>query len=187
MNSKRKLAVVSLVVMMMVTAVGYAYFSDSLLINGTANNAKFDVQFKEYANGLSAAYESENRLLEAAAMTMGWPGGPGGGGWPGGNNNPDVIDVKVTNLVPGESCSLTGTLINKGTVHAYNEDDDWLFLGAEPSNYKVDLVLPDVLDPNGGEGAFTLTVTMNSDIDDFDGVDTGDYEENFKIQFAYRQ
>ena len=184
MKNKRKLAVISLVVMMMVTAVGYASFSDNLKIDGYAENAKFDVQWVEQTK--EGVYQSKvkvglSELSAAGTESLDW--------WkpdPKPVDDPDTLCVSVGNLIPGESVTVTGALVNKGTVHAYSEGK-WEYIGGAPNNYDVELTLPKVLNPHNGTGTYSLKVTMKSGISVSEGADPKDFDENFDIQLAYHQ
>ncbi len=185
MKNKRKLAVISLVVMMMVTAVGYAAFSDSLKVEGTASNAKFDVQFVE--PNVSGEYVSV--LANSKSLVGGGHGGPGGPG--GGYNDPydkgDTVHVTVSNLIPGETATATGHIKNLGSVYAYLQGAASITKNTQ--NYTMTLQLPEVLGYTSADntGEYFLTVTMKSSIEEKDGVDAGKYTDECDFVFSYQQ
>ena len=183
MKNMKKLAVISLVVMMMVTAVGYAAFSDDLTVKGTASNAKFDVQFTEATDG-----EYIDLLVNTAAKGPGHGNGPKDPKEPKEpKDNPDVISVKVTNLIPGQQATATGKIKNFGTVYAYLDAQGPIV--KETQHYVMTLELPAVLGYENDEarvGDFTLTVLMK-DHHVSNGIDAGDIEDSADIEFSYRQ
>ncbi len=105
MKNKRKLAVISLVVMMMVTAVGYAAFSDSLTVFGGAASATFDVQFaRMVAEGAEAELKLDIQESEKSRGPL--------------QSREDILLFGFMNVVPGKVYTATGTIENHGSINA---------------------------------------------------------------------
>lgn len=117
MKNKRNLVVISLVVMMMITAVGYAAFSDSLDAIGTATNASFDVQYV-YAN--PADYNAD-----VASVVIGQQNGDVGD-----DGKYDNLSVAISNIVPGKEYKVKFGIRNNGSVTAYIDANGFELLPA---------------------------------------------------------
>ncbi len=103
MKNKRKLAVISLVVMMMITAVGYAAFSDSLTVLGTAQSATFNVEF---VKNKTSADEGVTVDLVAPEGELAF------------QSPSDLITIHVKDALPGKVYRATVQIINRGSVNA---------------------------------------------------------------------
>jgi hypothetical protein len=172
MNNKKKLAVISLVVMMMITAVGYAAFSDSLDLQGTATNASFDVQFV-YAD--QADYSANVARVVIGQQTN-----------DGDDGKYDSLSVAISNIVPGEKYTVKFGVKNNGSVPAYfngfSLDPVDAYNTKMAENY-IQQVLQDVstavVDPGETE-YITYEFGLKDTVDATEGVTADDY----KIQLA---
>lgn len=145
MKNKRKLAVISLVVMMMVTAVGYAAFSDTLTVYGGAASATFDVQFK---NPIAENSTSDLTFdVAEASASRGRTQNPG-----------DTLLFGFANVVPGKVYTATATIENHGSINAIL---DRVTLDDAAQYFDVSFDAPTLLAPWRQDGyAKTLTVTL---------------------------
>ena len=163
MNTKKKLVVLTMVVMMLVTAVGYAAWSDSLVALGTAKTATFDVYFKE---------ASCNGQMDPV-MGLGT----------------DDVCFTVNGIVPGETRTVYLTIKNNGTLDAKLTDlvstrqplgpyDAINFIMVRSSAETI---------PAGGTGVLEVSFTINDAYDDFDDGQPIVYSDTFRIKVTYAQ
>lgn len=102
MKNMKKLAVISLVVMMMVTAVGYAAWSDSVTAVGTVVSGTFGVKFDK----------ADSQATQGVSYT----------------HNDDKATFTVGNVIPGEQRLVRLAVKNEGSVPAYLNPTDLIIL-----------------------------------------------------------
>ncbi len=105
-ENKKRFLVILLVVLLLALAVGYAAFSDTLTITGTANvNGTFDVKFTSASVASSAGCTATAEIVDQTAAE-------------GGNNvDDDKLVVTVTDLAyPGAGAQIHAVITNAGTI-----------------------------------------------------------------------
>ncbi len=102
MNTKRNLIVLSLVVMMLITAVGYASFGDTLVIAGNVSTASFDVQITDAS---IVGVGSPNGVATRSIVKQG-------------NDIADKLTITITDALPGEEYDFVVQVHNFGTSPA---------------------------------------------------------------------
>ena len=102
-ESNKKVFIILLLVLLLALAVGYAAFSDTLTITGTANvNGSFDVKFV-----------SANKIGEEGCTGNIIIGNESGSG----NVQDDLLTVSVVDLAyPGAGAAFEATIQNVGTI-----------------------------------------------------------------------
>lgn len=165
-RKKRGYLVVALVAMLIAIAVGYAAFSSTLTISGTATaSGKWDVKFTS---------ASINTSTHGTAKI---------------NTAGDAIDVEVTLGYPGDGCTITANINNAGTIPAkltgftLTDADGNAF-----SNDDITITKPD-LKTDGTEiieAGKTCPVTFGIKWNK-DSEKTDEITASFKISFTYEQ
>ena len=140
-KSQKKITILIIfIITILMIGVGYAYFSETLVITGTSKIVgTFDIQFKE------ARIENPTEL-ETINITQ------------DGKN----LNFQVNLTMPGESDTIYYTIVNNGTIDATlenlvitsNQDNDVTF---NPSNISGDLISGDTIN-----GSITVTWNANS-------------------------
>lgn len=103
-NSKKSYAIIALIVLLLALAIGYAAFSSTLTINGTAKGTgTWNVHFQEpkllNANGETDSSHGTATLAQTTVEN-------------------DTINAEITLAYPGDGVILEATVINDGNVPA---------------------------------------------------------------------
>ena len=102
---KQNIAIIGVIAFALAVAVGYALFSQTLTINGTATaKGSFDVQFTEVGTPTSVGYtKAEDETAELAAISA----------------DGKTLTITVNKLdYPGAYVEIPVTIKNKGTIPA---------------------------------------------------------------------
>lgn len=111
-SSGKKYLIILLIVFLLALAIGYAVFTDTLNISGTANvNGKFDMEFQNAKvtkkigcdeEGTKAIISSDKNTLNVTVKDLAYPGA-------GAEISVDIVN---TGSIPAEVSSVTPTNIN---------------------------------------------------------------------------
>lgn len=142
-KTKRNYVVIALVIILLTLAIGYAAFSDTLTISGTANaKGTFDMSFESASIDLDTA-KGIDKTNSSAKVNA---------------SDSNKLDVVIKDLAyPGAGASVTAVIKNNGTVDAKltglnftgNNDTDIEI------SYPTDLVEGEIVPAKG-----TCTVTF---------------------------
>ncbi len=103
---KQNIVIIAVIALVLVLAVGYALFSETLTINGTATaSANFDVEFTSIGSVTSAGYtkQTTDPVHEIAAIS----------------NDKNAVVIQVNKLdYPGAYVDIPITITNVGTLQA---------------------------------------------------------------------
>ncbi len=170
MNTKRNLLIVSLVVVMMLTAVGYASFSDTLTVNGSVGTASFNVQF----SSVDTSGNAGNGMISASIVNQANGGGVN-----------DKLVISLTNAKPGETYHAIVKVANVGASPAQFDLAAYQALPLNPTTCSV-VVTPSTLNPIpvSGEATYTIVLTMLNQ-DATEGFAGG--TETFNFDIVYNQ
>ena len=125
-KTSKKIMIIALVVLLLALAIGYAAFSDTLKISGTANaNGTFNLEF-------TAASIAQNDSFNYSGSSATF-------------NDPNNLVVKIADLAyPGAGTTVTATITNKGTISANLKEVKI----NQPSNAAIIVEYPAELKPN---------------------------------------
>ena len=145
MNTKRNLFIISLVVMMLITAVGYAAFSDTLTVNGSVGTASFNVQFYDVSTVQTGA---KNGTIAAALDVDEWSG------------EKDKLTITLSNAKPNEVYTAVVRIRNIGASPATFDLLAYQALDLNPNTCSVVITPGTDPIPAGGLATFNITLTM---------------------------
>lgn len=119
-NKKRNYVVIALIVLLLALAIGYAAFSDTLTISGSANaNGKFDMIFESATIDEDTAIGIDVEGSETALYSNG-----------------NELYVKVKDLAyPGAGTNITAVVKNEGTAPAILNDME--FTGCDDDDIEI--------------------------------------------------
>jgi hypothetical protein len=168
-NMKRKIAIVSLVAMMLITAVGYASLQDRLTATGTATTGTFDVQF------VDTFIDTPNIRTTVGDQTV-----------QGGTNPYDALTIDVHDMLPDQRYTFTATIKNTGSYKAKfvapeinNVDNKYFGATVDPKTFET-------LNP-GETQTFEVTVWL---LPQFNSESEGlivPYSGTLSVKFIYGQ
>lgn len=146
-KSKKNYSIIVLIVLLLALAIGYAAFSGTLTINGTAEGTgKWDVHFSTAT--LKAADGSDDTTHGTATITT---------------TTNDTIKADVTLAYLGDGVILEAVVENSGNIPAklteFNvegADDDLIITPAGPADNEI-------LDANGGTCTAQFAIQWNPD------------------------
>lgn len=132
-KTKRNYLIVALIIVLLSLTIGYAAFSDTLTISGTANaKGTFDMIFSS-ASIDTATAQGIDKVNSSAVVDP---------------SNPNVVNVSIKDLAyPGAGTNVTVVIKNNGTVDAIlkeltlSEVDSHIEVGY-PEGFKVDEIVP---------------------------------------------
>jgi hypothetical protein len=110
MNMNKKIAILALVAIMMVTAVGYAAFSDRLAVNGTVSSSDFDVRFVPINNAANVVVYINGQSVSPLGDEV---------------NVADHLDIGITGLIPGTEYPVYVAVKNFGSTPAVLDQDSF--------------------------------------------------------------
>lgn len=140
-KTKRNYLIVALIIILLSLTIGYAAFSDTLTISGTANaKGTFDMIFSsasiDTANAHGIDKVNSSAIIDAS--------------------NPNVVNISIKDLAyPGAGTNVTVVVKNNGTVDAIlkgltlSEVDSDIEVGY-PEGFKVEEIVP-------AQGTCTIT------------------------------
>ena len=180
-KTKKNYVAIVLVVLLVAMAVGYAAFSGSISISGTANaSGKWDVKFTN-------ADITDSIVIGTTENTATVQG------------EGESIDVSVNLATPGDGATITATIANKGSYDAKLTGfsvvgDGFTETSTGSGVWKKGAILvkvpevetdgSDVISAETGTKTFTFTVEWDSTVTEL----AGDTETaNFTITFNYDQ
>ena len=180
-KSKKNYVAIVLVVLLVAMAVGYAAFSGSISISGTANaSGKWDVKFTNA--------DITDSIVTGTTENTATVQGEG-----------ESIDVSVNLATPGDGATITATIANKGSYDAKLTGfsvvgDGFTETSTGSGVWKKGAILvkvptmvtsgSDVISAETGTKTFTFTVEWDSTVTEL----AGDTETaNFTITFNYDQ
>ncbi len=121
---KAKLIALTLVVAIMMVGAGYAYWSDSVNINGTVNTGEFKVEF---ING-SVGYVDHGESGATNYTTLTEPILT--------NTDPNTARLAISNMYPGKEVTYTLKVKNKGSIPAVFKDASVSYKGSDSRSLK---------------------------------------------------
>ena len=183
-KSSKKFLIVLLIVLLLALAVGYAAFSDTLTIAGTASvSGSFDLQFADVgANGCQVLSQQG----VTASVSVGADNENGG-------QTKDKLTVTVENLqYPGAGAEIQAVIKNVGTIPAKIKS-----VSATPTGNGNAIVINGlqqittshpVVQPNG-TCTFTFTVMWDPNITTLDNTKDGENNNtySFTLDIEYEQ
>ena len=178
-KSKKNYVAIVLVVLLVAMAVGYAAFSGSISVSGTANaSGKWDVKFTQA--------DITQSIVTGTTTNTATVQGEG-----------ESIDVSVNLATPGDGATITAKIANKGdydakltgfTVTGDGFEDQgagvWKNGAILVKVPEVETDGSDVISATSGTKTFTFTVEWDSTVTELEG-DTE--TANFTITFNYEQ
>lgn len=175
-KSKKNYVAIVLVVLLLALAVGYAAFSQSLTISGTAGaTGKWDVKFTD-----ADASASIVTGTEANTATV--------------SDDGKTITVKVNLATQGDGSNVTATITNGGTVGAkltkFLVSGDLTQDGTNANVYQKDaikLTVPTVADGDVIPAGDAKTFTFSVEWDDTKTLSAETETATFDITFDYVQ
>lgn len=175
-KSKKNYIAIVLVVLLLALAVGYAAFSQTLTISGTATakSGTWDVKF---TNASATASIVSGTATNTAVVT-----------------NDQTVTVTVNLATPGDGSNVTATITNNGSVDAKLTGFNVTGLDkVSETLYKtgaIKLTLPTVTNGDviakGASKTFAFSVEWDSDVDEAT-VGTAGQTASFDITFTYEQ
>ena len=115
MTSKLLLGVIAMVAVVAVGGIGFATYSSSITVTGSANSGSLDIAFYTYSDSVGAYAQCTVTSLSGS-----------------------VAEVSVSDLSPGDSCTITLGVANYGSLPATSESSQLSATGnlcASPSAY----------------------------------------------------
>lgn len=171
-KSKKNYIAIVLVVLLLALAVGYAAFSQTLTISGTANaSGKWDVKFTD-------ATITNSIVTGTEANTV--------------SHTDTSVTVKVNLATPGDGAQIKAVITNNGSVDATLKNfnvigmtkvSDTLY---QNTGKAIQLKLPTITDGNisaGESKTFEFTVEWDTAVNSLDTAE----EATFTITFDYAQ
>ena len=177
---KQNIAIIAVVAFVLAVAVGYALFSETLQINGTATaKGSFDVQFTNVGT------------IEADGYTPNEQGGHAKDNIATIDSEGKTLTISIDNLdYPGAYVKIPVTVTNEGTISATLKSIKQTSIGDIPSYIKI--TYPDLtslqnkkLDSQQTQ-EFTIKVEWDS-ADTGDDAKSRDATANFTITLDYEQ
>lgn len=172
MESVSKQIVVSTIVAILVMGIGFALFSDTITVSGTASTTgSMDIEVSSVSvisNGAGTVSESNNDTTKDNQWNV--------------SSDKNSVILTVNNLLyPGASAKYTITLKNTGTIDA-KLSEITSSINASDLNITTENIMKDeVITANGGTKTFTVDVVWDEESQEgFDG-------EEFNIVYNFSQ
>lgn len=167
---KQNIAIIGVIAFVLAVAVGYALFSETLNINGTATaKGDFDVEFTEVGTITKTGYTDVDGTNDIAVIST----------------DKNTLTVKVNKLdYPGAYVEIPVTITNKGSVPAKLKDITETGLTQENRAIKVTytgIAASDTAINQNETQSMTIKVEWDKD------VNTSSENVEFKIQLNYEQ
>lgn len=167
---KQNIAIIGVIVFVLAVAVGYALFSETLNINGTATaKGDFDVEFTEVGTITKTGYTDVDGTNDIAVISA----------------DKNTLTVKVNKLdYPGAYVEIPVTITNKGSVPAKLKEIKETGLTQENRAIKVTytgIAASDTAINQNETQSMTIKVEWDKD------VNTSSENVEFKIQLNYEQ
>jgi len=167
---KQNIAIIGVIAFVLAVAVGYALFSETLNINGTATaKGDFDVEFTSVGTINKVGYTDVDGTNDIAVISA----------------DKNTLTVKVNKLdYPGAYVEIPVTITNKGSVPAKLKDITETGLTAENRAVKVTytgIAASDTAINQNETQSMTIKVEWDKD------VNTSSENVTFKIQLNYEQ
>lgn len=167
---KQNIAIIGVIAFVLAVAVGYALFSETLNINGTATaKGDFDVEFTEVGTITKTGYTDVDGTNDIAVISA----------------DKNTLTVKVNKLdYPGAYVEIPVTITNKGSVPAKLKEIKETGLTQENRAIKVTytgIAASDTAINQNETQSMTIKVEWDKD------VNTSSENVEFKIQLNYEQ
>lgn len=167
---KQNIAIIGVIAFVLAVAVGYALFSETLNINGTATaKGDFDVEFTEVGTITKTGYTDVDGTNDIAVIST----------------DKNTLTVKVNKLdYPGAYVEIPVTITNKGSVPAKLKEIKETGLTQENRAIKVTytgIAASDTAINQNETQSMTIKVEWDKD------VNTSSENVEFKIQLNYEQ
>ncbi len=177
--SKKSVILVVFLVLVLALAIGYAAFSDTLTISGTANaNGKFDLQFTDESGfvsgkgidteGTKAVVSADKNKLDVTVKDLSYPGA--GAQFKAVIKNAGTVPAKVKAVTPtnitGEDCIKITGLDAITTAHPSIDAG-----GTCEVNFTVEWdATKDLVNEEGDDVTFSLVIQYEQDTEAFSGT-----------------
>lgn len=167
---KQNIAIIGVIAFVLAVAVGYALFSETLNINGTATaKGDFDVEFTEVGTITKSGYTDVDGTNDIAVISA----------------DKNTLTVKVNKLdYPGAYVEIPVTITNKGSVPAKLKEIKETGLTAENRAIKVTYTGIAASDTAINQNE---TQSMNIKVEWDKDVNASSENVEFKIQLNYEQ
>lgn len=167
---KQNIAIIGVIAFVLAVAVGYALFSETLNINGTATaKGDFDVEFTEVGTITKTGYTDVDGTNDIAVISA----------------DKNTLTIKVNKLdYPGAYVEIPVTITNKGSVPAKLKEIKETGLTQENRAIKVTytgIAASDTAINQNETQSMTIKVEWDKD------VNTSSENVEFKIQLNYEQ
>lgn len=166
-KQKKNYVAIALVILLLALAVGYAAFSSTLTINGTATGTgKWDVHFKTVRLvDSTGSVDTKHGTVEELT------------------GNKDTATAKITLAYPGDGVILEAVVENTGTVDA--KLTNFTVTGADDADIEITAARPttdEVLTANGGTCTAQFAIKWKTD-----STKTDLGEKTFTVTYNYEQ
>ena len=167
---KQNIAIIGVIAFVLAIAVGYALFSETITVTGTATaKGSFDVEFTEVGNPTCSGFSEECTKANLAVIS----------------EDKNTLTVTVDKLqYPGAYVEIPVTVTNVGTIPAILTGITESGIGSTTSPVKVTytgIAASDAEIAQGTPATFTVRVEWNQDIN------TTAEEVEFSIGLNYKQ
>lgn len=169
---KQNIIIIGVVAFVLAVAIGYALFSETLTINGTATaKGQFDVEFTSIGDVTSAGYTKQTTDPDHEIAKI--------------SDDKNTLTITVNKLdYPGAYVEIPVTITNKGTISAKLKEIEQTGLDDETGPIKVTYegvaASETPVEPNG-------TQNMTIRVEWLEGVNTTAEAAVFTIRMNYEQ